>query len=194
MRPTSIVNVMGLSPKQIEKAEQVRQDILHAAAEIVIERGVQSLTLAAVASRARVSKGGLLHHFACKADLIRILVETLIADFETALDACAKGDPEPYGRRIRAYVRANLAYSVNNRKIAIALFPLSFSEPELVTLLRTSCDRWLNSPDEIDSVQSYVIRLATDGFWMADTMNIHSENSNLREKALEHLVKMTYPA
>ena len=58
-----------------------RDRILTAAADVAREAGPGSLSLDAVASRAGVSKGGLLYNFPTKAKLMQGLVETYLKDF-----------------------------------------------------------------------------------------------------------------
>jgi len=49
--------------------------LLAAANKVVVDRGVDALTLDAVACQAGVSKGGLLHHFPSKEALITAMVQ-----------------------------------------------------------------------------------------------------------------------
>ncbi|TIP33330.1 MAG: TetR/AcrR family transcriptional regulator, partial [Mesorhizobium sp.] len=55
-----------------------REKILAAAADVAREAGPGSLSLEAVASRAGVSKGGLLYNFPTKAKLMQGLVESYL--------------------------------------------------------------------------------------------------------------------
>src|ERR1051325_7095847 len=64
-----------------------REKILAAAADVARESGPASLSLDAVASRAGVSKGGLLYNFPTKAKLMQGLVENFLNEFELALEA-----------------------------------------------------------------------------------------------------------
>ena len=52
-----------------------QQRLLDVAGELVTESGVMALTLEAVAKRAGVSKGGLLHHFPTKDALLIAVLE-----------------------------------------------------------------------------------------------------------------------
>jgi len=63
-----------------------RDSILAAAAQLISREGARRLTLNAVAAEARLSKGGLLYHFSSKDDLIRGLVETLVAQFDAVVE------------------------------------------------------------------------------------------------------------
>ncbi|MEZ2333090.1 TetR family transcriptional regulator [Mesorhizobium sp. RCC_202] len=66
-----------------------RDKILAAAADVAREAGPGSLSLEAVATRAGVSKGGLLYNFPTKAKLMQGLVERYLKDFQKALEARA---------------------------------------------------------------------------------------------------------
>lgn len=66
-----------------------RDKILAAAADVAREAGPGSLSLEAVATRAGVSKGGLLYNFPTKAKLMQGLVESYLKDFQKALEARA---------------------------------------------------------------------------------------------------------
>ena len=57
-----------------------RERILDAASQLVCEIGAGRLTLDAVADRAGLSKGGLLYSFPSKDDLLRGMVERMVAD------------------------------------------------------------------------------------------------------------------
>ena len=72
--------------------------ILIAYEDLLIEAGERSATLEAVATRAGVSKGGLLYHFGSKEALSVGLVERLrqLADEDLALMAAAPAGPVDY--------------------------------------------------------------------------------------------------
>ncbi|NDE08813.1 MAG: TetR/AcrR family transcriptional regulator, partial [Chloroflexi bacterium] len=63
-----------------------RDSILAAAAQLISREGARRLTLDAVAAEAHLSKGGLLYHFSSKDDLIRGLVDTLVAQFDAEVE------------------------------------------------------------------------------------------------------------
>ncbi|WP_045234099.1 TetR/AcrR family transcriptional regulator, partial [Deinococcus pimensis] len=57
--------------------DETRSKLLHAAARLIRDQGGARLTLDGVAEGARVSKGGLLHHYPTKDALVRGLVQEL---------------------------------------------------------------------------------------------------------------------
>ena len=79
--------------------------LLDVAGELVAESGVMALTLDAVAKRAGVSKGGLLHHFPSKHALLMAMVEDISSRFMGQVAEQAGRDPDAHGRSARAYVR-----------------------------------------------------------------------------------------
>lgn len=66
-----------------------RRRLLEAAARRSPPRGPGALTLDAVAGQVRVSKGGLLYHFATKEALVDGLVDDWLDRFETEIEAGA---------------------------------------------------------------------------------------------------------
>jgi AcrR family transcriptional regulator len=64
----------------------MRGKILSAAAALARDIGPGNLSLDAVASRAGVSKGGLLYHFPSKSKLLEALVEQHLGEFDAALN------------------------------------------------------------------------------------------------------------
>ena len=65
-----------------KQPEQVRRALLDCAAQIAAEDGAAAITIQAVATRAGVTKGGLLHHFDSK----QALIEAVFADLLEKLD------------------------------------------------------------------------------------------------------------
>src|SRR5262245_25277648 len=62
---------------QAEKTAATRQKLLDATVAVLIERGYKATSTPVICRRARVSRGGSLHHFASKADLVTAAVEHL---------------------------------------------------------------------------------------------------------------------
>jgi len=75
------------------KRTNSRDRILAAAADVARVSGPGSVSLEAVASRAGVSKGGLLYNFPSKGKLMQALVERYLGEFEQSLtEAHAAGE------------------------------------------------------------------------------------------------------
>src|SRR5690349_21834270 len=74
---------------QAERREQTGSALLHAAAELVVEGGVQALTLARVGERAGYSRGIVTHHFGSK----KALVDALTRATQTGFVAGVPDEP-----------------------------------------------------------------------------------------------------
>ena len=82
--------------------------ILTAAERVALRDGVLRLTVEAVAREAKLSKGGVLYHFATKDSLTQAMLDRLIQYCEQEIAQHQRNDAEP-GGWTRAYVRKTLA-------------------------------------------------------------------------------------
>lgn len=76
---------------QQERREQAEAALLTAAAELVVEQGVRSLTLARVGERAGYSRGIVTHHFGGKQALVDRLARATQAGFVPGLEDAPPG-------------------------------------------------------------------------------------------------------
>jgi len=185
---------MGADKKS--KSSATREKILQAAAQVVMDRGVEALTLDAVAKQAEVSKGGLLYHFPNKNALIVNLGEQLLQNFETALQNEFEQDDAPGtpGQWLRAYVRSTERMS----KESLALFARLSSilvemPPELLQSVEAYEKRFHQclENDGIDPVQARIIQLAIDGLWFSEVFQMSVPNEERRTQVVETLLTMT---
>jgi AcrR family transcriptional regulator len=77
------------------RSRATRQRIVDVARALVVEQGYEGLTTAELLRRAGVSRGGLYHHFAGKAQLIAAVLEALERDLIARLTAAVAGAPGP---------------------------------------------------------------------------------------------------
>lgn len=145
-----------------------REALLDAAECVLFEHGTQALTLAAVADRAGVSKGGLLYHFPAKEALIKAMVARVIEEFDAQVAAFDDGSPGSYSR---AFVEATFsvlagAESAKTRRRWSGITAAA-ADPELIAPLREAMARWhhIDPGDEADPVAAMVVRLAAEGLW-----------------------------
>ena len=92
-------------PGQVRDAERTRRVLLDAAARSAVTHGA-GVSLDVVAREAGVSKGGLLHHFPSKDELMAALADDLFDRFDQAVQDRIDPDDTAPGRLLRAYVRA----------------------------------------------------------------------------------------
>ncbi|GAA4571340.1 TetR/AcrR family transcriptional regulator [Planotetraspora kaengkrachanensis] len=144
----------------------MRRDELLDAAECLLEdQGSQGLTLAAVAERAGVSKGGLLYHFAHKEALIKAMIERLIGEFDAMIEA------QRESTYTRAYLKATFEAIESGRLRRWAVVTGAAGDPELLAPLREAMARWHRHglDDEPDPRTSQIVRLACEGVWEVAT-------------------------
>ena len=186
---------MGESKKSKARAA-TRAKLLQAASQVVIDRGVEALTLDAVARQADVSKGGLLYHFPNKNALIINLGEQLLQNFETALQNEFEQDdaPETPGQWLRAYVRSTERMSKESLALVARLSSILVEmPPELLQSVEAYEQRWHQrlESDGLDPVQATIIQLAIDGLWFSEVFQMAVPTEERRTQVVETLLAMT---
>src|SRR5713226_3628387 len=78
-----------------------RDRLLDAAEAVVIEQGVNAMTLEAVAARAKVSKGGLLYHFPSKDAVVQGMVSRIASIVRQRFASGLATEPSGPGRHAR---------------------------------------------------------------------------------------------
>lgn len=185
---------MSDSHRRKKQPAVTRQQLLDVAAALALESGMGALTLDAVARAAGVSKGGLLHHFPSKQALLEGLFDDLIERFQREIDREADADPDPRGRRARAYLRAAVGQRGNGeaRLWGIMSAAMIF-EPSLRERWRMWMAEHLRGDDEgaRDPAALAMARLAADGLWLADLFGTLEDAPGLRAEIVERLESMT---
>lgn len=155
-----------------KQPEQVRRALLDCAAQIAAEQGAQAITIQAVAERAGVTKGGLLHHFDSKQALLAAVFSDLLEQMDREIEKSMDKDPVAHGRFTRAYVRACFSDRLlGERSLWGALSVAIVSEPALRSLWSAWLDDRMALHAETDGDPDLIaVRLAADGVWLADMM------------------------
>ncbi|MDX2163441.1 MAG: TetR family transcriptional regulator [bacterium] len=139
------------------------------AALSILEGGVQHLTLDAVAKKAAVSKGGLLHHFPSKEALIEAVIRHLLGLFNACVQQQYDSDPDPNprGRWLRAYARASFTdFDIPMQALA-TLVPFVHEHPPLNDAITQDAAVWSErlENDGVSPVRAAIIRMACDEYW-----------------------------
>jgi len=98
---TAVPNSMAVRVPQEERTRAMRQRLLEATVECLVERGWSGTSTTRVSKRAGVSRGAQLHHFPTKNDLVLAAVEHLSEVRGQELQAAATQLPRGQ-RRTRA--------------------------------------------------------------------------------------------
>lgn len=172
---------------------RTRHRILEAAAVVVLAHGA-SASLELVAREAGVSKGGLLHHFRSKDDLLVALAAHLTQTFEEQVEAQLDPDDAAPGRLVRAYVRASLhqleAAAVRDEATLMAALS---TVPHVVRDAQSSNRRWRErfAADGLDAGRAGVIIRAADGATAAALFEGHLDQGEI-DQLRDELIALTY--
>ncbi|NJM59561.1 MAG: TetR/AcrR family transcriptional regulator [Oscillatoriales cyanobacterium RU_3_3] len=193
----SLQSPAAMVPAKPTKARSLtRETLLRAAAQVILDRGVEALTLDAVARQAEVSKGGLLYHFPNKNALVVGLGEQLIQEFEVALQAEFDRDDAPGtpGQWVRAYIRSTLRMSGQTLALVARLTSLIVAmPPELLQSAEAyeqRCRQRLEN-DGLNPTQATIIQLAIDGLWFSELFQLGAPDEPRRTQVIETLLAMT---
>ncbi|WP_433326989.1 TetR/AcrR family transcriptional regulator [Spirillospora sp. CA-294931] len=140
--------------------------LLDAAESLLFEHGTQALTLAAVAERAGVSKGGLLYHFSSKEALVKAMVARVIEEFDEVIASFYDGTPGSY---TRAYVEATFEIISGESRAyrRWSAITAAATDPELAEPLNQAMARWhgRDPGEDPDPASATIVRLAAEGLW-----------------------------
>jgi AcrR family transcriptional regulator len=119
---------------QQERRDQAETALLTAAAELVGEQGVRSLTLARVGERAGYSRGIVTHHFGAKQALVERLARATQAGFVPGLEGVPPG-LDRLLRLIDGYLGELGRIGVFNQAFLL-LWTEAATQPELAPIFR----------------------------------------------------------
>ncbi|ANT54245.1 TetR/AcrR family transcriptional regulator [Mesorhizobium amorphae] len=182
-------------PKKIVKfrksGEEIKALIVNAATKVVMERGAARMTLAEVATEAGISKGGLLHYFSSKDDLIRAMIAAGLESFEEKTMAMVAADPTP-GSYLRAYITTSFP-AEGADDIAAAMIAGIASDIELFNEYSAENTKWSDrlEKDGLDYFYAQVIRLAVDGLYFSEAIGLPQFKPKERKAFLQRLLAMT---
>lgn len=172
-----------------------REHLLTAAAQVAVEKGLASLTLDAVAKRAGVSKGGLLHHFPNKQQLIESMFREMLDRLDSSIARYLEADPEARGRMTRAYIRAvtdQTGDCFESRLRGLTVLAL-YADPHLVSLWEDWIQRHLESCTAQDAgTLAKILRYAADGIWLEDISCGENPHNATRKEMISQLIELSY--
>ena len=181
--------------KKLKSRSTTREALLRAASQVLIDKGVEALTLDAVAQQAGVSKGGLLYHFPNKDALMTGMVEQLIQDFEAVLQEEFEQDDAPgtQGQWVRAYIRATLRFSKQSLALIARLSSIAVDSPHVLKAAEIYEQQWRQRVETsgIDPTKATIILLATDGLWLSELFQVGTLDEPRLTQVVETLLAMT---
>lgn len=146
--------------------------ILDAAAAVVTKQGIGKLTIDAVAVKAGLSKGGVLHHFRTKDSLIEAMVERIAQQWRGDFNNAYEKTPESPGRMARALLKLCLTdakvWTNELRDSSSAVFAALAHDPKLIAPMREAY-RELHqhlAADDLPPGVGKSVLAAIDGMWL----------------------------
>lgn len=180
----------------------MRDRMLDAAEAVVVRQGIGSLTLDAVAAEAKISKGGLLHHFPSKDKLIEQMVIRCASNWRTCAASAFESVPEGRGRMARALL-SHLgdadAWTEQCQRSSSAVFAALAQNPRLIEPMRAvyvELRQRLNDDGLAPGVGEAVVA-AMDGLWLYRVLGLATVDQELMNRmrtALEPLLETPIPS
>lgn len=134
-RSSRLKETQGL-PRPTTKSAETRYRIVQGALTALGAYGLNDTTTRRIAAEAGVQLGTLHYHFSNKEAVLLAVLDMLVSDMTTVLDANA-GYSSPLNRRIEASLRANWQYAQSSRARQIVQYELT------LYALRTQGSEWL---------------------------------------------------
>lgn len=177
-------------------------ELLDAAEAVIVRDGIASLTLDAVAAEAKVSKGGLLHHFPSKNRLVEALVVRTADAIRSHNDEAYRRAPEGPGRMARGLLASNLRdmreWCTTCQRSSAAAFTALAHNPSLIEPMRAAyadLHRRMADDDLPDGVADAVVA-AIDGLWLYWVLGLMPVDQKMIvrvRKALEQILDDAAP-
>ncbi len=166
--------------------------IIDAAEAVVLEAGASHMTLDAVAAKAGVSKGGLLHHFPNKVSLLVAMVQRQIEMHQKVLKKILREIPESPSRELKGFILSVLYRERDRDNLGASLSAAVAHDPRLnepvrkvvtETYARLACGG-------IPFEKAAIIALAADGLWLQEMLSISPFTEEQRTKIVDELLSL----
>ncbi len=177
-------------------ARNTKARIIAAAANVAVQRGVQNLTMDAVAEEAGISKGGVFYHYASKHELLLDMVQALVDITEKEVAATQARDQEA-GSWLRGFIKACLTNKAEDLgpvgRLSVAFLTAAANDTSLLAPMNRRQPAWREAINNsgIDPTQAQIVRLAADGLWINDVMGVPILDDAERSAVVERLEAMT---
>jgi AcrR family transcriptional regulator len=169
-----------------------RDKILAAAEEIVLEGGAGRLTLDAVARRAQVSKGGLMHHYPTKEALLEAMVQRMLQSYQDKRAREAAGFPKTPIGELKAGLHTGMTLDPQFIKVSAGILAAVASDPRLLEPVRKyyrgHFQNLANSGLRFELAA--LLFLATDGIYFLDLLGLFSLSRSQREGIQAEIMRL----
>ncbi|MCX8023508.1 MAG: TetR/AcrR family transcriptional regulator [Syntrophorhabdaceae bacterium] len=166
--------------------------IVDAAESVVIELGAARLTLDAVAEKAGVSKGGLLHHFPTKDALLEAMIRKHIREREGKMEEMYSRLPEGATRRLKAYVLSGADHEQISKHIGTSLLAALAHNPKLAEPVKEAIKRTYSElfKTGINFEKALVLCLAVDGLLFHEVLSISPLDEDEKKRVISEILRI----
>lgn len=177
-----------------KQPQLIRHQLLAVVRDLLVHEGPHAVTLDAVARRANVTKGGLQHHFRSKQALLDALSEQLFEEFAQSYEKALQREAETPGRHARAYIRTCFDDRADCNRVdtqrAIGL--LALTSPACRDRWHATMKTALAADGQDPNTANLLLacRLAGDGFWFAQMLDVYELDAQRKQDLLELLLKL----
>jgi AcrR family transcriptional regulator len=143
-----------------------KESMLQAAVGLVASKGIDALTIDALATVMGVTKGGIQYHFPSKHQLFMETLEYLLFCFDSDVTEKA-AEANGRGRWLKAYVELTVGKITAEDRVAGAMLAILTCEDPRAEPYRRYTSQWrkLAIADGVDPATAMVVRLAADSMW-----------------------------
>ncbi|WPF65781.1 MULTISPECIES: TetR/AcrR family transcriptional regulator [unclassified Corynebacterium] len=166
-----------------------RARIIEKSRELIAERGFGGLTYDSLSRETGMTKGGILYHFPTKEDLVRGVLEDVLAARNARLEEnLGKGLADSSREeRLISYVRSTIGEKP--RREELSLFVDALRVEELKVLWHDSGLTKLDGREFDEAgVDMQLMRFAADGLWMLESLGVVSLSEERREELIERMI------
>lgn len=166
--------------------------IIDAAEDIVIESGASHMSLAAVAAKAGVSKGGLLHHFPSKAALLDAMMVQQVRIHQETWEKILEEIPRGLSRELTAFILATVNRNRARDRLGASLSAAMAHDPRLNEPVRRAVARTyakFASPS-MPFEKAAIIALASGGLWLHEMFNMSPFTEEQRARIIDELLRL----
>lgn len=163
--------------------------IIDAAEAVVTESGASHMTLDAVAAKAKISKGGLLHHFPTKISLLKAMIDRRVSARQELIKKIYNELPEGPSRSVKAYVLSVLHRDRSYDRMGAPLLAAIAHNPPLVKPMREVVAEIYGEFESsgIKFERAAIIALAADALLFHDILSISPFTDEQRKKVTDEL-------
>jgi AcrR family transcriptional regulator len=183
------------------KGSETRERIYRAAMQLAARDGLLTLTLENVAEESGLSKGGVMHHFRSKEELLSGVIAHFTDQVEREMTRLVAEDPNPTYRWVRAMLRimtstdhdsgSDLPTRQTLEQFMLSVLAATIHNPEVVKPVQAIGQRLrgrLTSVPE-EGIEQLMMWLVLDGLFLWQFVGLLSSEDPLIEQVHTHLIE-----